>query len=115
MALWQKAVTPHPEGVRLSVRLTPKSSRDAIQGVAADAEGGAVLRCTVTAVPENGKANQALVKMLAKLWKLPRTSLDVISGATDRRKGLLLRGETAALMALLEPHLAKLEEDSAAP
>ncbi|GAB3442098.1 DUF167 domain-containing protein [Insolitispirillum peregrinum] len=106
MPLLERALSPVAGGVKLSVRLTPKSSRDAIQGLAEDAEGGVVLRCTVTAVPENGKANAALVKMLAKAWKLPRTSIEVVGGLTDRRKTLLIHGEPVDVAAALRDKLA---------
>lgn len=85
-------------GVRLFVRLTPKASRNAVQGVAPDADGGRVLKVAVTAVPENGKANQALVKLLAKVWKLPKSALTITAGATDRRKTLLIEGDDPAAL-----------------
>lgn len=88
-------------GLRVFVRLTPKASRNAIQGIAPDAEGGHVLKVAVTAVPENGKANQALVKLLAKEWKLPKSAFTLVAGATDRRKTLLVAGDAAALAAHL--------------
>ena len=53
---------------------------------------------TVTAVPENGKANEAVVKLLAKAWKLPKTSLTVVAGATDRNKIVHVAGDPADLM-----------------
>lgn len=106
MSLLERALSPVADGVKLSVRLTPKASRDAIQGLAEDADGGVVLRCTVTAVPENGKANAALVKMLAKAWKLPRTSLEVVAGLTDRRKTILIHGQTVDVTAAVRDKLA---------
>ncbi len=86
------------EGVRIRVRLTPKASRDRIEGLQPDAEGGCFLKVSVTAVPEGGKANAALVKRLAKEWRLPKTSLTVVSGATDRRKTVLAAGNSEDLM-----------------
>lgn len=94
------------DGLRLRVRLTPNASRDAIGGVAMDAEQVAWLTATVTSVPENGRANKALIKMLAKSWKLPKSSIDVRSGATQRRKTLLIAGDGATLAAQLEHWLA---------
>lgn len=85
-------------GVRLFVRLTPKASRNAIQGIAPDAEGGAVLKVAVTAVPENGKANQALVKLLAKAWRLPKSTVSITAGATDRRKTLFIESDDPAAL-----------------
>ena len=89
-------------GLKVAVRLTPKASRDRIDGLAPEADGGRVLKVAVTAVPEDGKANAALVKLLAKQWKLPKTSIAVIAGATDRRKTLLISGDAAALRLRLE-------------
>jgi hypothetical protein len=72
--------------VRVTVRLTPRAASDRILGLAAEPEGGAVLKVGVTAVPEDGKANAALVALLAKTWKLPKSAIAIASGATDRRK-----------------------------
>ena len=55
-----------PDGLIVPVRLTPKASRDAIEGLREDASGGRVLAVKVTAVPEKGKANAALEKLLAQ-------------------------------------------------
>ena len=46
----------------------------------------AVIKTSVTATPEAGKANTALLKLLATEWKLPKSSLNIIKGATTRRK-----------------------------
>lgn len=85
-------------GVKLAVRLTPKASRNKVEGLAADADGGVALKVSVTAVPENGKANAALIQLLAKSWKLPKSSLEIIQGATDRRKLLFIAGDSAQLL-----------------
>ncbi|MCW9036010.1 MAG: DUF167 domain-containing protein [Rhodospirillales bacterium] len=77
--------TKAPKGaVRLSIQLSPKGSRNKVGEPVSDAEGNLVLKASVTAIPENGKANTALIKMLAKAWKLPKSSLSIVSGATDR-------------------------------
>jgi len=93
---------PVAEGLRLRIRLTPNASRDGIGSVAMDAEDVAWLTATVTSAPENGRANKALIKMLSKSWKLPKSSIDVRSGATQRRKTLLIAGDGAALATQLE-------------
>lgn len=79
------------------MRLTPKASTNRIQGVMRDAGGACMLKAAVTAVPEKGKANAALIKLLAKAWSLPKTSLRVISGATDRNKVLHIDGDPEQL------------------
>lgn len=74
------------QGVELFVRLTPKSSRDAIEGTSVSADGRSHLKARVRAVPEDGKANAALVKLVAKTFKAPVSSVIIISGQTARLK-----------------------------
>lgn len=91
------------DGALVTVRLTPKASSNRIQGLTAVADDGSTaLKAAVTAVPEGGKANAALLKLLAKTWKLPKTSLTVTSGATSRRKVVHVAGDPAALYGMLE-------------
>lgn len=88
-----------PDGVDLFVRLTPKSSRDAVEGVEVAADGRAHLKARVRAVPENGKANQALIKLLAKALGTPGGRIRVISGETSRLKTLRVEGDPAGIEA----------------
>jgi uncharacterized protein YggU (UPF0235/DUF167 family) len=90
-----------PGRLRLSVRLTPKAAANRLQGVVADENGALILKVAVTAVPEHGKANEALIALLAKLWKLPKSAIAIESGATDRRKSLLIEADAAELAARL--------------
>ncbi len=85
-------------GVRVHVRLAPKSARNRIDGIHADAGGRALLKIAVTAPPEGGKANAALIKLLAKEWRLPKSALVITAGATKRRKVLTIEGDTNQLM-----------------
>lgn len=82
----------------MRVRLTPKASNNRIDGMVPDAEGGVALKAGVTAAPEGGKANKALIGMLAKSWRLPKTSISVQSGAGSRRKTLVIEGDTKMLL-----------------
>ncbi len=82
----------------MRIRLTPKAARSRIEGVGAGAEGAVVLKVAVTAPPERGKANAAMIKLLAKAWRLPKTSMAITAGATARRKTLLVRGDGKALV-----------------
>jgi len=93
-----QAVKEIDDGVRVSVRLTPKGRRDAVEGLAATAAGGAEIRASVTAVPENGKANKAVIKLLSKTWKVPKTSIDLISGETDRHKVFMISGDAKSIL-----------------
>jgi uncharacterized protein len=89
-------------GVRVAVRLTPRARRNRVEGLADEAGGGVALKVAVTAVPEGGKANAALIELLAKEWRVPKSSISVVRGVTDRHKTLLVAGASATLMRLLE-------------
>src|SRR3546814_4188410 len=96
-----------PGGVRVAVRVTPKASADRVRGVVLDEAGIGVLQVAVTAASEDGRANKAVTALLAKRWRVPKTTVEVVQGATDRRKALLVRSDDpAALLARLEAWLA---------
>lgn len=84
-------------GLAVSLRVTPNAARARIDGIAADADGAAFLKIAVTVAPEDGKANAAVIKLLAKEWRLPKTSLSIASGARDRRKTLVIAGDAREL------------------
>ena len=70
------------------------------------------LKVTVRAAAEDGKANAAIVKLLAGEWGLAQSLLSLRSGAADRRKSFHLAGEPAALLARLEGWLKKWTEQA---
>lgn len=88
--------------IRLAVKVTPKASADRIQGWAEDEAGERVLKIAVTAVPEDGKANKAVIALLAKRLKLPKSAITIASGETARRKTLLIDGDPGLLAQLIE-------------
>ena len=90
------------DGMVVPVRLTPKASRNIIEGLREDAAGGQVLAVKVTAVPEKGKANASLEKLLAKALGVAGGRVEVIGGATSRNKDVLVRGEPREIAVLLE-------------
>jgi len=96
--------------VLLAVKVTPGAAQSRIQGVTADRSGGSVLRIAVTAAPEKGKANKAVIKLLATALGLPKTSLTVISGATDRHKVIGVSGDESALKQHISSWLGRLVE-----
>ncbi|MEC9197166.1 MAG: DUF167 domain-containing protein [Pseudomonadota bacterium] len=71
-------------GTEIAVRVTPKASRNAIK------EEDGVLRVYVTTVPEDGKANAAVVKLLSKAVGVPKSRLDLVRGHTSRDKVFLV-------------------------
>ena len=78
------------ETVRLSVRLTPRASREEIAGFE-----GETLRVRVTAPPVEGRANRALVRLLAKRLGVPRGAVRVVTGQTSRSKVVAIAGLAA--------------------
>ena len=82
--------------------MSPRASRNAVQGLASEADGTRVIKVAVTAVPEGGKANAAVIKLLAKAWGVPRSAVDVVVGATERRKVLHVAGRPRDLMQRLD-------------
>lgn len=78
---------PAAEGVFLQARVTPKASADRLGPVHDDR-----LKISVTSPPDKGKANEHVVRLLAKKLGLPKGALAVTAGETDRAKTLLIRG-----------------------
>jgi len=95
-------------GVRVTVRLTPRAGADRLDGVARLADGAAVLRVSVTAPPADNRANDALLKLLADAWKLPRRAVAIVGGARSRNKLVHVAGDPAALLARIAERLARL-------
>jgi uncharacterized protein (TIGR00251 family) len=93
------ALVARVDGVTLRIRLRPGASRNAVLGRSVLANGDAAVTAAVSAPPENGKANAALIQLLAKIWRQPKTALTIIAGATSRTKLLHIAGPPAALMA----------------
>ncbi|MDX8441769.1 DUF167 family protein [Mesorhizobium australafricanum] len=89
-------------GIDLYVRLTPKAALDRIDGVETAADGRSHLKARVRAVPENGAANAALERMMAKALGVPGSSVSVVAGGTSRLKTLRILGDTAALVKRVE-------------
>ncbi|KPF45020.1 DUF167 domain-containing protein [Rhizobium sp. AAP43] len=77
----------------LAIRLTPNGGRDCIDSMETTADGHAHLKVRVTAVPEKGKANKALIALISKTLKVPRSSIELVSGDTARQKILRIAGD----------------------
>lgn len=86
----------------LHLRVTPNAGADRIDGTELRDDGTAVLRVRVTAVPDKGKANAAVIGMLAKALGVPKSALTLVSGDTARLKTIDVAGDPAALAARIE-------------
>jgi len=97
---------PGPAGLALVVRVTPNAGRDAIEGVERRDDGSVALRLRVRAVPDRGKANAAVIALVARALGVPKSAIVLTSGATARLKTLAVAGEADELArraALLAP------------
>jgi uncharacterized protein YggU (UPF0235/DUF167 family) len=93
---------PRDDGIDLYVRLTPKAALDRIEGIETAADGRSHLKARVRAVPENGAANAALVRLVAKALGVPGSAVSVVAGGTSRLKTLRVVGDAAALVKSIE-------------
>ena len=95
-------------GVVVAVRLTPRGRGDRLDGIAQLADGTKVLKASVGAPPEDGRANEALLRLLAAQWRIARRNLTIVAGAKSRNKSVHVAGDPAALLARLGAALAEL-------
>lgn len=91
-----------PGGLTVSVRLTPKGGRDAIDGIERLADGRAVLKVRVRVAPSEGAANAALIRLIAQALDVAPRQVTLAAGASARIKRLTIEGDSAALAAALE-------------
>ena len=76
-----------PARVRLKVRIKPNARREAIEPAAANER----IRVSVTAPPVDGKANRALVALLATAFDVPKSRIVIVSGLAARDKTVEIR------------------------
>lgn len=89
-------------GVLLDIRVTPKSARDAIDGSDVLASGQAVLKLRVRALPTEGAANEAVIALIAKSLKLPKSKVTLERGGASRVKTLRIAGDASAIASVLQ-------------
>ena len=90
------------EGLVITVRLTPKGGRDAIDGIEQLADGQSVLKARVRAAASDGEANDALQRLLARTLDIAPRDIVLVAGRTSRIKRLLVRGDVHAVARKLE-------------
>jgi uncharacterized protein (TIGR00251 family) len=91
-------------GLQLRLRVTPKASRDAVEGLETTAEGPAV-KVRVRAVPSDGEANAAVEKLVAKWLGVPKSSVTLVAGGKSRVKSVEIAGRPDELEQLVQDRL----------
>ena len=86
------------DGVLVTIKVTPRARRAGIEPPGQDA----ALRVRVTEAPESGKANAAVITLLAHHWRVPKSSLAMVTGGSSRIKRILVRGDPCVLMTKLQ-------------
>lgn len=104
VAAWRKALSGAREGTSLDVEVVPGASESRFP--AGFNEWRGVLTARLRAPPEKGKANEELVALVAERLGVPAAQVRITSGATSRRKRLIVEGLTPnAVASRLAPHL----------
>ncbi|MBV8525228.1 MAG: DUF167 domain-containing protein [Acetobacteraceae bacterium] len=101
-------ITLSREGVRVAIRLSPRAKTDRLLSVVTMAEGRHAIKASVTAPPQDGRANEALLHLLSQAWRLPRASLAVIAGSAARNKTVSITGDPHQLFTELSGQIARL-------
>ncbi len=103
-------LTPVPGGTRLRLRVKPGARKNAIVGV----HGGA-LKLSVIAPPEKGKANDAVVALLANALDVPASAIEIVAGQTSQDKVVTIELEPGEVRVRVPPAGEKRGGPKAAP
>ncbi len=93
------------DGVRVALRVAPGAARNRMGGLVRDADGGTALKVSVTAAPDRGRANAALIKLLSRAWRVPKGAITIAAGAGARHKVVHVAGDPRELLGRLRQSL----------
>jgi uncharacterized protein YggU (UPF0235/DUF167 family) len=96
---------PTAGGVEIRVRVTPRAARAGLAGLHRGVDGQVHLVIRVGVPPEGGRANEAMLRILAAALGLGPSSLRLTAGAASRLKRVLVDADPALVAARLEAHL----------
>lgn len=96
--------TARADGVRVRLKVTPRARRDAVDGVA-DGPDGPALKVSVTAPADDGRANDAVIALLARAWRVPKGAIELVQGGKSRRKLVHVAADAATLLPRLDAWL----------
>ncbi|HEY2414005.1 MAG TPA: DUF167 domain-containing protein [Pirellulaceae bacterium] len=83
-------LSSHPDGIILPVRAQPGAAKNGLRG-----EQNGMLKVSVTQIAERGKANKAILEVLAKSLELRRSQIELIAGELQSQKRFLIRDISA--------------------
>ena len=98
------------EGISIALRVTPRGGRDDIDGIETLADGRAVVKVRVRAIADGGEANRAVTELLARMLRVPKAKVKILSGATSRLKQVAVGGDPKSLGDILRALTAQNSE-----
>jgi uncharacterized protein (TIGR00251 family) len=94
--------------LRVWVRLTPRGRTDRIEGIVTAAGNRSAVKVSVTVPPSEGRANAALIELLATEWRVSKRDIAIVGGLKSRNKLVHIAGEPAVLLARIGALVAAL-------
>ncbi len=104
---------PSIGGMTVSLRVTPRGGRDAIDGIDRLSDGRVVMKVRVRAIADGGEANRAVLKLLAEQLRVPQASLRIAAGASSRLKQVEISGDAQVLRGKLNAACAAKDKGKA--
>ena len=95
-------------GLHVAIRLSPRARTDCLVGIASSTRSGRVVKAAVAAPAEAGRANEALLRLLARTWDLRRQNLSIVQGFTSRNKVVGITGDPRQLLKKVSAAIAGL-------
>ncbi len=105
--------TETDDGIILRVRLTPNAAAAAVKGVFVDEKGTAYLKISVVSVPEKGRANRELIKLLSAKLKVAKSELELVNGEISHYKKILITGDRQNVLRQMEIWVKENRHDGA--
>ncbi len=100
-------VRNHLDGVEIHIRATPNAKVEKIDGVENRDDGNQYLKIKIRAIPEDGAANDAIIKIIAKTLKIPKSDIELKAGQKGRTKCLLVKNKNLDIEAIIKALLPK--------
>lgn len=92
-------------GLNFNIKVIPRAKQNYIGEVLVNSKNQKILKIYITAAPVEGKANKAVIALLAKSWKLKKSQISIILGAKDNNKVVHISGDPKDLLEYFKQYL----------
>ena len=93
-----KLFTIKDNGLTFAIKVSPKAKKNCIGDVVLDQNNQPILKIYITAPPEDGKANKAIINLLSKAWNLKKNQIKIVLGTNQRNKVVNIEGNSKILL-----------------